>query len=258
MPKLSFWQQLTGSVLNFDYYPIFVERSVGKAISYLILLTFIITMIVGIQVAMHWNSSVEMARRALVDAPDFVFSNGELTVNAPMPYIISSKDNELYIIDTSGQSNEAVLQDYVKGTFIGKDKIAIKKSPLNTESYSLRALDEFTFTKVDVVESMPLLIWLNIIIVLLMFVFSGIANLAAALFVSLCGIFASRIMNFAIGFNDLYKISIYVLTLPLLFELLCDFSNVLYKVAFYLIAIIYIVKVLQYLKARRREDASEI
>jgi hypothetical protein len=252
MPKMSFWNQLVGSIMKIDYYSNFIKRSTGKAVLYLVLLTFIGSFLYGITVSLAWNEKVDMVREKIrTESPDFVFKNGEVTVKAPMPYVILKTNDTLLVVDTSGKSDESVLKGYEKGTFIGKNRIVDKKSSLETRSYDLSSIKELTFTKADVVSVMPWMKWFNILIVIVMFIYSIIVNLIAALLVGICGWIASKIMKIEMVFNDLYKISIYTLTLPLLLEMGRDLSGVVipfFKVGFYIISIAYFVRVLALMK----------
>lgn len=259
---MNFWNQLVGSVMKIDHYLIFIKRSTGQAISYLICLTFIASLLTGIQISLQWNYAVDLIGREIqTNSPDFVFKDGELKVNAPMPCIITKKSDELFIIDTSGKTDESILKGYKRGTFIGKDKFVTKKNAVETQSYDLSDIKPLTFTKADIVQNMPWLKWLNIFIAFFMFIFGIIANLVAALLVSICGLIASKIMNCKIEFTDLYKISIYALTLPLFLELVRDLttaSTLLFKLGFYIIAILYIVRVLKLLKNTVKEETTVI
>lgn len=245
---MSFWEQLVGSVMKPDYYLNFIKQSKGKAVTYLILLTLITSTLYGIRVSFVWNGMVDSLGKEFQNkSPDFIFSNGEMMVKAPMPYVISKTNKTLFIVDTSGKSDEGILKDYDKGVFIGKSKIVNKKNSLETQSYDLSTVKNLTFTKADAVKAMPWIKWANIPIVLGLLIFGIIANLGAALLVSICGWIASKIMHCPIDFSDLYKIGIYVLTMPLFLEMVKNITEInvpLFRVLFYAISIGYVVKVL--------------
>jgi hypothetical protein len=258
---MNFWNQLVGSVMKPDYYLSLIKRSTGKAVTYLILLTLITSILYGIRVSLMWNGMVDTQGKEFENkSPDFIFANGEIMVKATMPYVISKTNKTLFIVDTSGKSDEGVLKGYDKGVFIGKSKIVNKKSSLETSSYDLSTIKNFTFTKADVVKAMPWIKWANILIVLFMFIFGIIANLGAALLVGICGWIASKIMSCQIVFDDLYKIGIYALTMPLFLEMVKNIAGVnvpLFRVAFYIISIGYTVKVLMTVKNKSNIEVDE-
>ncbi len=262
MSKMSFWNQFIGSVLRIDYYLILVKCSVSKAITYLIILTFIIGLLPGIQMLLSFNSAVDfLAKEMEGDSPDFIFANGALTVNAPMPYIINKEEDALFIVDTSGKSDESILKDYKKGIFIGKDKIVTKKNVFETKNYDLEKFRKFALTKADVVKYLPWSKWINLFVELVGYISGVIINLVAALIVGICGWIVSKIMSAPIKCKDLYKISIYTLTLPLLLEWAKDLYTIdipLFGICFYIISIVYIIAVLKKLKFKHTEETMEI
>lgn len=245
----SFWNQFVGSMVKTDRYEIFIQRPVSKAALYLVTLIFMITVVNGVRVSLAWNGFVDQMEMALeTGAPDFSFVNGEVKVNAPMPYVISRSKSNLLVVDTSGKINENVLKDYSKGIFIGKNKLVNKQSLIEVRSYDLTGFKEISFTKADVVKAVPWMKWFNIVFVFCMFMYVIISNLFAALLICICGWITSKILKMKILFADIYKISIYTLSLPLLLELGKDLLKVnipFFDLFFYIIAFIYMVRVLK-------------
>ena len=256
MLKMNFRNQFAGSVFKTEYYPAFIKEPTSKAVLYIVLLIFIASLSFGIKLSVAWNDGVNTIRTQIqTKSPDFIFTGGELAVKAPMPYVIHDTKEMIIVADTSGKTNEQVLNDREKGLFIGKNKVVDKMSQVETRTYDLSKMKDITFTKADVVQVIPLLKWFNIILVIGLFLFGIMANLFAALIVASCGWLASKIMSYNIIFANLYKISIHALTLPLVLEMGKDLAGAkipLFDLAFYLIAIGYVVKVLLLLKKQKR------
>lgn len=256
MVKMNFRNQFMGSVFKTEYYSAFIKQSTGKAVLYVVLLIFIASLSFGIKLSVAWNDGVNTIRTQIqTKSPDFIFTGGELAVKAPMPYVIHDTKEIVIVVDTSGKTNEQVLNGREKGLFIGKNKVIDKMSQVETRTYDLSKIKDITFTKADVVQVIPLLKWFNIILVISLFIFGIISNLFAALIVASCGWIVSKMMSYKIIFADLYKISIHALTLPLVLEMIKDLSGAkisFFGLAFYIISIGYVVKVLLSLKKQRK------
>ncbi len=252
MPKMSYWDQFVGSFIKTGYYEELINQTQGKVISYLLLLTFITSLLFGIKLAFLWNGIVDsMASNFAQMAPEFVFADGGLTVNAPMPYIIEKTKDQILVVDTTGKTDETILKDYRNGLFIGKNKIINKKNELETSYYDLSSVKGVTVTKSTALKYIPWLKWFNVFIIMFMFIYEIIANLIAAFFLSLGGWLTGRIMNCRLIFSDLYKIGIYALTLPLLLELTRDILALkipYFKFGFYVVAMIYVIVALRTIK----------
>jgi len=260
MFKMDFWNQFVSSIIKTGQYEELIQRSTGKAVLYLLLLTFIVTLAYGINIAIYWNNSVDEMTNAFVNGPQFLLADGVLEVKAPMPYVISNSKDVIKIVDTSGKTDENILRGHKYGFFIGKDKAVLKLNEVESQTYNyddLRMAKGDTVTKAMMIEVFPRLKWLNVLIVLGLFIYDFLANLTAALILSLGGLLTSMIINHRIMFNDLYKISIYALTLPLVLELAKELAGIdipYFKLSFYSIAITYVVMALLLLK--NKSDSS--
>ena len=253
--KMNFWSQFLGSMAKPEYYVNLLRGTMGNAISYVVLLTFIASLSFGMKLAVAWNETINtLGMEIQTKSPDFIFQNGELTVKAPMPYVISDTKELLIIVDTSGKSNGQLLEGHEKGLLISKDKVIDKTSLVETRTYDLSKIKDITFTKADVMENLPMVKWFNILIVIGLFLFSIVANLVSDLIVAFFGWLASKMISYQIIFNDLYKISLYAITLPLFLDLAKDLLGIkllFFDFVFYFIAITYVVRVLKWMKQRK-------
>ena len=83
---MNFWRQLVGCVMRPQEYPDLIKKPAEKALAYLVVLTLIISVLYGIRIAVNLNTMVDTAVTEFANkAPDFLFANGEIKVDAPMP-----------------------------------------------------------------------------------------------------------------------------------------------------------------------------
>ena len=61
--------------------------------------------------------------------------DGQLKIDGKMPIVISNRNNDYYIIDTSGKTDQSVLNSYDRGVLILKDKLIQKIDQQNTHGY---------------------------------------------------------------------------------------------------------------------------
>jgi hypothetical protein len=210
------------------------------------------SLLLGIKLAFLWNGLVDTMEQEFVDkAPEFIFANGKLAVNTPMPYLIYKTQDQIMIVDTSGKTDASILNSYKKGILIGKNMVISKENELETRSYDLSSLREISFTKSSAIKYIPWLKWLNIFMIGFLFIYEIIGNLIAAVILGGLGLIVSKVIDYQIVFNDLYKIGIYALTLPIVLELARELTEVnipVFKLVFYGIGIVYIVMALKILK----------
>lgn len=255
---MNFWRQLVGCVIRPQEYPGLIKKPTEKALAYLVILTLITSILYGIRIAVTWNGMVDTIVTEFADkTPDFLFANGEIKVDAPMPYVVSKTNKMLFIIDTSGKTDERVLKKYDTGVFVGKTKIVNKKSPVESNMYDVSTVKNYTFTKADLLEFIPWIKWANIGIVLVLCIFGVVSNLAAALLVGIVGWIISRIMRCKILFSELYRMAVYAMTLPLLLEMVkhtADIKIPFFNWGFYIIALIYVVQVIRIIKKNRAAE----
>ncbi len=252
---MNFWRQLVGCVMRPQEYPDLIKKPAEKALAYLVVLTLIISVLYGIRIAVTWNTMVDTAVTEFASkAPDFLFANGEIKVDAPMPYVVSKTNKTLFIIDTSGKTDEQILKKYDTGVFIGKTKIVNKKSPVESDMYDVSTVKDYTVSKADFLAFIPWIKWANIGIALFLCVSGVVSNLGSALLVSIGGWIISRIMRCKILFSELYLMAVYALTLPLLLEMVKDTAELkvpFFTWGFYIIAFIYVIQVIRIIKKNR-------
>jgi len=228
--KIGFFERVSKSVTDINFYKNIFKEPLGNAFKYLFLLALLLASVVMIDPILEINNGFSEFKNYLeTDIPDFVFKDGELNMSGKMPVILDKSDTAIYIIDTSGRTKKNILNSYEEGVLITKYKIISKEDSIKTEEYDLTKLDFVEFTKKD------LLRWLNkpiIIIVIDLFIFifavlfMVLGKFANVFFLSLCGLIIKWIKKSKITYGDYYKLVIYAVTLPILIATFLDFFSI--------------------------------
>lgn len=214
---MNFINQLWKSISNFQFYKSLQNESLGKAFLYLTKVVIIFGIISLIRPVLGFDLGVDMARENFIESvPDFVFDDGVLTVTGEQPYIWE-EDEDDYIIamDTSGQIGPEILDDYNDGVFITNHYFIVKQNGIEKRELDFSQLVGAKFTKDDVAEWIPYAKWANGFIVIFGLIGFLAGKLWSALFIALLGL---MICSGKYQFVNLYKISIYALTLPIIIK----------------------------------------
>ncbi|MGI6778921.1 MAG: DUF1189 domain-containing protein [Acetivibrionales bacterium] len=210
-----FFTRIANSITNFDFYRHIIHEKTGRAVSYLLLLTFLLGIIVSIRPAVEFNQGISLFIDAFEEKiPDFILENGELTVQGNMPIIIEAPGSA-FIIDTSGQTDEQVINKYENVIFISKHKM-VQKNFFDKTNVDFRQLGDVTITK-DIVKS-----WLPLsrLTTILVFLFVPVGFIAfrffTTLLLSIIGLAVNSATHTGLTFGSIFKLSAYAITLPIL------------------------------------------
>jgi hypothetical protein len=174
--------------------------------------------------------------------------------------IVTGDINNVIIVDTTGGTDENALDKYKSGILILKSKIIQKENSLQKREYNLKEFGTLTLTKSDVQGWIPLLKIINLFIVLFGYIGFFTGKLLSALVLALIGLIISGSMKLHKDFGDLYKISIYSLTLPIIIKVLLSVINYTipyFFIIYYGVAIFYIWKSLSIIKKNEETQPPE-
>lgn len=249
------------SMTKVKAYLTFFQESVGKAIVYLLLVSLLFaginTMIIAVGLSKGIDEVVEVLAH---EVPNFELRNGELFVDGEMPIIIQDGPNDVFAVDTSGVLDGSFLDAYENGIFISKYGFTQKTDGFRVQSFDFSQLGAFTITKQSIQGWLPLLKWLSVFIVVFGIVFYFAGKLISAVIVSLLGLIIELTVDHKVGFGNLFKLSIYALTLPMLIKFVLTLGNIsipYFWVFYYGIALFYLWKALQLLRIKSNAMAEE-
>jgi len=259
--KLGFFQKVYYSIAGFNYYKYFIKQSKWKAIVYLLLLALILGIISMIPFVYYFNNITnEMATGFSKSVPDFTFENGKLDVRGQMPIIISNSGTTI-IIDTSVNTDESILDNYDNALLITSDRM-IQKSYANKQVTDFGLIQGFKIDKKGIETMMPQLSLLLKIVAAVIIIFGSIFFICfkfiSALIISVIGLIINSVTKANLKYVDIFKLSVYSMTLPLLLGTLLNlftfnvpFLPTILWMVFYLIASVYLWGAINIIKKER-------
>lgn len=239
---MGFFKKIYHSAAGFGKYRYFISQRPGKAVVYLLLLSLILGVFSLIPVAFDFNKTLnEFIVGFDQSVPEFTFENGKLSVEGEMPIIIGEGSSTL-IIDTSTQDDESILNNYDTAVLITSDRM-IQKTYANKQVTNFSLMQGVKFDRESVKRVLPVLKTLTVFIIIFGVIFFICAKFISAMIVSLAGLIINAATGTGLPYGDVFKISVYSLTLPMFIGTLINLTGAAVpylNLIFYLIAIVYV------------------
>lgn len=247
--NLSFPEQFLDSIFKIETYRYFYRRSLGRAIFYLFCASIILAGIGGIPFLVEIHAEInEFVETITKNMPELELRNGELSVDAPMPHIVFEADDLIFVIDTTGQTDQSIMDQYESGILITKHELYFKQNRFETMHYKFSAISAGpAITRNDFVRWLPLLKLTTVFIMGIGFIVYFCGKLISALIVAAGGVVLESAAGYKIGFGNLYKLSVYALTLPMIMQTvltLIQINTLLFSPFYYGIALLYLYRAL--------------
>jgi hypothetical protein len=208
------------SISDFGAYKRFASEPLNKAFGYLVVLVLVFGLPFLVYTAAKFHAGINQAVDLFKEScPDFTFANGELTVHAVMPIVIDDGGSYM-VVDTTGGTDESVLDDYESGMFVSQTRAVVKRNRYETREIDLSQLKEMTVTKADVEEWLPGLKAFSVFIVVFGLVYMLAAKLLGAVIMGLVCLLFATVQKAGLTYGSSIGVSIYALTLPTLFQTL--------------------------------------
>ncbi len=220
------------------------KQPLGRAFLYLFVIVLVFGLICSALFVVDYNRSVsDILVMFNEKAPDFTFDQGELKATGKMPVVIEQSKDMIVIVDTTGKTDISALDKYETGVLITKNKMIDKKSKVEQRVYLFDSYKDWKFTKADVARWLPLLRWFSVGIVFFTVAGLFVLKLIDALILAVIGLLMYSIMKVKLTFGDLYKLSLYYLTLPIVVHTVLIVTRVgipSFTFIYYLIALVYL------------------
>jgi len=218
---VGFLKNMSDSAINFSEYRNFAHSPWKKVINYLLLIVLILGLPVLLSVVFDFNRGVDdFISEFHKEIPDFVLKNGELTMSGEMPLVFEGDGSAVYI-DTSGETDDSVLDDYDFGIYFSKTEMVSKQSTVEKQTFSYSVFQEQEIHKADVEnylsDSKKFVGFMIIFFGLIYFFLAKLCT--AALLGIVCRLFSS-IQNISLRYGQVFKITVFALTIPTLFQAL--------------------------------------
>lgn len=238
-----FFSRLYYSITSFDKYRCFLGQSTGKAVVYLLLLSLFLGAAISIQFGIEFNRIIDGVITDISDKiPDFELANGKLDVKGQMPIIIGNSDYPL-IIDTSPNADERILDQYDTAVLLTRDKM-IQKNYTRRSVTDLGQLQGIVMNRQSIENALPMMKPIGNIVIVFIGIFFVCGKFISALIVYLVGMMVNSAKNTRLTYGNIFKISVYSMTLPLILGTALDIAVPMlpYKwLLFYAIAFTYVI-----------------
>lgn len=240
---MNFFKTIQDSIYSQKFYSTLLKKSFKQSVRYFLLLVLLLTVI----------RTIFLINPLLIEAPkqlqkfaqdtincfpkdlEVRISNGQAGINAKEPYFIASCEDSnsqnIAVIDTKTFSTEK-FNEYKVAAWITKDSVVYKKNNLETNTYSLAQIRDFTLNK-EVINSFyktlsPYLKFVGPI--LLLFSFLGlylaydlrlIQLLLLASLIWVLGKLFKRVLTY----SQSYKLGLHAITLGLIVDLVISLTS---------------------------------
>jgi hypothetical protein len=258
--KLGFWSKIVSSVQGIKHYDAVLKESVGKSILYLLLIALVLGTVGTIRGAIDINNGIStFIKMYNQKCPNFELKNGELSVKGNMPLILSQDKNNYVVIDTTNSTNPDVLDSYSQGILILKDKMIQKKNNSQTTVTEFKSLNGITINKELVNEWLPLANFIIPFYFLKDIIWYFLGGLLSALILAFFALIINGGFKTNLTYGQLYRISIYGLTTPLIIDTLFKIFDInffsFYRLVYHVIAFGYVCFALYRLKKSQNNTA---
>lgn len=252
--KMNFFTQLFKSIFDFNGYKYFVKSKTSQSMVYLLFVTLIFGTLGLIKPMYVFNRNVEEIDDVFENkVSDFVFENGELNVSGKMPVTVRKKHNTV-IIDTSGSTDRSVLDKYASAVFISKNEIIKKENNEYIEASFNKLPAGIKVIKADLKNLESFMKWVNVFMAAAGLIAYFFGKIISAIMTSFAATIVTAVKGVELKFDELFKLSIYALTLPSILKIIvsCSGKDIsFFYLVYYTIALIYVSKAVSLIKEEK-------
>lgn len=153
--------------------------------------------------------------------PPFKITNGEMTLKNGEDFYEKELDGSVFMVDLKAENdNTDQFNKYISGILISKNKIYIKTP---SESMDFNIDKRFSIDDEEIKKFMPMMKIGMIISFFFIIVLNFISYIWVSLIIALVGNIAKSILKVNLSFKELFNMSLYSLTTPLLVILIMSF-----------------------------------
>ena len=240
--KRNFFKDVWTSIKDFEKYEHLAADTVLRAIKYLLILTFIFTVIVSLVYTYKFHTIVSQVKDYINEnIEELSIKDGKLNVLSSEPITIEDEDStiQMIIIDTSEDANE---EEYLKKINLYKTGILFLSDKAVISSEYLAEEENISYSNiVDVnVDNKEELIGLLsgdeikyvytvffITILIYLFIVYFISNIIDAIVLGALGYLFARVIRMRLRYRATFNIGIYSSTLPIILSLIYIIVNTL-------------------------------
>lgn len=233
--KISFWQKLNISIVNFEHYYVIAADGWKKAILYLVQLLLIFTTVLTCLVSYKTSSILKgISDYAKNELPDFGISDNQFWINSNEPIIIEKDSNKIVIdnmnpVTTYTNDNKNSNKDLI---VVSKDSIYFKNYYAGEMSYSIQNIGVL-FGKseikksdlIDVLSDTRLYGTLTVYVFIAVFIMYFVSMLIDIVALAAVGYMMSRIVGLPLKFSATFAMATSAMSLPIIMTLIYFIAN---------------------------------
>ncbi|MCT4599251.1 MAG: DUF1189 domain-containing protein [Vallitalea sp.] len=249
----NFFVKIIKSITDINFYSNFRNEKLGKSFGYLLLLALALGIIFSGIVTLKTNKSIDDSLTFFEseDFPDIMIANGVLDIDIEEPLVLKQDGDIIFIVDMTNTYTLNDLAGYSIGYLITPERVIINQAGSPPIPFEFKNLQDFQIDKYTAVDFLNKTksVFIGFIIFTII-VGTILLKLLESLIVSIIALIANSILNKNMSYNDLYKISIYALTLPSIIVLIINSLSLglsfgILLLIYYSIATIYVVLALK-------------
>ncbi len=246
---MNFFRQVKDSITDPKFYTTIYNQGFGKTFKYLFLLFLLTFIINGASFSAGFLGGIDrFAAEVQAKVPDFKLANGQLTVSGQQPIMLQNEDTTV-IIDTTGKtSRESLAQKPGDFMLITKDQIVTRQG-IKTQEISFAQVP-LSLDKSQMANLIPYFKLFLVIVGIFALVFGIIGTLLWTLILAVGALVISASVKTDLKFSQLYNISAYALTLPVILELVKQYVPEIpfFSLIFWGIGLLYVYQALKVIK----------
>lgn len=228
--KLNFLSRLKISIFKVKQYPLFLKEGLNKSIGYIFILSIIVGTILGVS-QFTMLTTLEKSTKVLLNQEDFKFemNNGILDFKSS-PYK-EEEGSTVVIIDSnktladSESLREITVHKDMSSVFL-KDGIVVRINGVEYKvKYSDTSLLDKNINNEVALNALNRAKPIKYIAFILTIVITYVASLFNALLISLAGVMSNKMNGSKLKYKDIFRISIYSLTLPMIAKLIIPIGS---------------------------------
>ena len=265
--KVGFFSRVKKAIFKFEEYEKFIVEKPSVAVTYLVKLVLIFSIIVTIAICYTLKINIQkFANNLNNELPEFKIEEGTLQIEDQDEYTMYFEEQNIQVIMNKNEEN-SIQTDYRNSLELLKNKMILKYMGV-TQEISYDGIEISKQTILDYFETSNLLKILfvtSFVILLLTFAIYSIIFWLDIIMLAILGIIINFIIRLPLKFREIFKISIYAMTLPIVLYLLYSLANILmgttikyFEIAYNAISYIYLVTVFLIIKSDIIKNTQEL
>ncbi|MEG0856784.1 MAG: DUF1189 family protein [Terrisporobacter sp.] len=228
--KLNFLVRMKISVAKVKEYSLLLKEDLSKAIGYILILSIVVGMVLGVT-QFTLLTVLEKSAKIVLKSEEFKFEINDGILDFKNSPYKEEQGSSIVIIDSDKTLDESeslrtiTVHKDMSSAFL-QDGIIARASGIE---YKIKYSDiPFIETYVDneiALNFLDKVKPIKYIVFLVMIILTYILSLAKALLISVAGVLANNMSGSKLKYKDVFKISIYSLTLPMIIALIIPIGS---------------------------------